>query len=382
MPVMNLLLVVLMLIVSGCASVDQAVFRHLETGFVAIVTGPPQEPTPAFAAAVVEAEKSGHDDVLVAVSLSSLAWSQAIAQRAPDFDEAARRAAAVLDRSRSSDSGAAMTLFLLGVGYITTNQSAKGMPLLVRGLEYSEHTAGDEGRFAAAFATARKAVGLRGALVRGMVVTEDFGTRASFIIVLGQLGAAARPANPVLVRLLKADRDPRVRIEAAAALGKIDPGPDEIAALINALSDVSAREDAANSLKLMVKTLMSGLERDTRSGTPPARRQAAVVLRWIAPAASEEILRILTPGIQDEDLEVRLMSVQGVAATGADSLPVLRTAITHADARVREAVVREIGNFGFRAENDIDMLEALGQRDPSSHVRDEAKAAIRLIKGR
>ncbi|MBI2203435.1 MAG: HEAT repeat domain-containing protein [Candidatus Rokubacteria bacterium] len=308
---MSLFLVVVVLIASGCASVDQTVFRHLETGFVAVVAGPPQVPTPAFEAAVVEARKAGDDSVLVAVSLSGLALTHAMAQRPSEFNEAASRAVAVLDRSRSSDLGAAMTLFLLGVGYITTNQPAKGAPLLVRGLEYSEHAPGNEERFAAAFATARKAVGIRGALVRGIVVTDDFGTRASFIIVLGQLGAAARPANPVLIRLLKADRDPRVRIEAAAALGKTDPGPDEIAALINALSDVSAREDAANSLKPMVKTLMPGLERDTRTGTPPARRQAAVVLRWIAPAASEEILRILTPGIQDDDLEVRLMSVQG-----------------------------------------------------------------------
>jgi HEAT repeat protein len=188
--------------------------------------------------------------------------------------------------------------------------------------------------------------------------------------------------KPMLIDFLKTHPDSHVRLEMAAMLGRVGPGPEGTAALIDALRDVSVREDAANALKPMVKTLLPALSEDLRSGAPPARRRAALTLRWIAPAAPEEILALLTRGIEDDDAEVKSTSIQGIAATGTDALPVLRTAMQHSDPRVRSAAVAEIGNFGFHADGDVDALRAIAQRDPSDEVRTQAEEAIRKIQGR
>lgn len=219
--------------------------------------------------------------------------------------------------------------------------------------------------------------------------------RASAVAALVTEGRSGKPGavaalyaldqipKPILGDFLKNHPDPFVRLEVAAALGRIGPGPEETAALIDALGDVAVREDAANALKPLANTLVPALEQDLRTGLLPARRRAALVLRWIAPAASAEVLRILTLAFRnDDDPEVRLLSIHGVAATGTDALPMLRAAIQHSDPRVRGAAVEEIGNFGFHAEDAVDMLKALAQHDPEPEVRATAEAAIQKIQGR
>lgn len=194
--------------------------------------------------------------------------------------------------------------------------------------------------------------------------------RRAAIDVLGMMGPAARPAIPVLVRLLGSERagDTVLKVAAARALGKIGPeSPEVIPALKEALKKTSSEEDiivcraAASALREIgrdgaaaVPELIVLLKSPTESmqhlaadalgsigpqaspalprltallkpDNPPAiRRAVAFALHKVGPAALEdpddqvrrtatEAMNGLIPALEDPDVGVRRAAADALA---------------------------------------------------------------------
>jgi HEAT repeat protein len=96
---------------------------------------------------------------------------------------------------------------------------------------------------------------------------KDAKTRASAADELGHIGsiraADAKEAVPVLLEVLKKDKNANVRKSAATAIGKMDPDPKEaVPALTEALKDkvTTVRVAAAGALQMMGPDAKDALE--------------------------------------------------------------------------------------------------------------------------
>jgi len=183
------------------------------------------------------------------------------------------------------------------------------------------------------------------------------GTRPYVIYILGEQGAAAKPAVEALIKLLD-DKNPAVQHEVPMALGKI--GPDAKAAVPALAKALQEREgtvcygivfalgrigrDAKEAAPALMKTLESKdeslsmlsawalaqmhplndklaakvvavLVRALAEPSPKFRHGAAEALKQLGPQAKAAI-PALKKALKDEDLSVREMSAQALKAIG------------------------------------------------------------------
>ena len=194
----------------------------------------------------------------------------------------------------------------------------------------------------------------------------------------------AAPTDPIpvaakLAALLE-DQDPRVRVTAAQALGKIAV-PDSVPALLRSLEDShpDVRAMGAWALGRFGEDVLdeAGLALAERLDDPsPAVKQAAAQALG-AVGSTQTIVELLTERLAHSDVETRRASVQALTWLEAGSAyHVLIKALGDPDARVRQGAVAALGEMV-----DPRSLPAIRDRllrDTDAGVRGEA--AYRLGK--
>lgn len=165
---------------------------------------------------------------------------------------------------------------------------------------------------------------------------------------LAWLGPQAREAAPSL-RAALADRRPRVRASAAAALAHVEPDATEaIPALIEALNGLDEEIDVWDVAGALA-----------RFG-PKSR------------AALPALIRLTQKGGVDEDVLKALVQID---PEGAACLPALISALTHEESEVVDAAATALALLGPRAKDAIPALTAAMTRDLKASNGYDAQAA-------
>ena len=327
---------------------------------------------PALAAGLAEvsltdAERSACARLLGKIGTKSDAAKRALAKSMRDRTPAVRVAAALAllqmdDRSEavitalasSLAAGNDQTRRAAAVGLSKAGKDAKSaIPALMRAL-------GDQNpevRRQAGAALSSMGVAAVDALGKG-TTSDDPVQRASAALVLGDVGRDASGAVPPLTKLLDDDLD-RVRIEAAAALGRIGPGASgatnklrenlvapRSSAELRAVSlraldairpqgwdavkelrklwtsdDPQVRAFAASELgRRKVEDAMPDLVVGLNDMSHLVREQSALALARIDPK-SDEVLMVLTAGLQDRFLLSRAAAARALGEMGGDAAP-------------------------------------------------------------
>ncbi len=202
--------------------------------------------------------------------------------------------------------------------------------------------------------------------------------RLKAVAVLSRFGSRG---VPILVKVLKNDRDYTVRVVAAASLGEIGPAAkNAVPALVQALSekDREMRKHAATALYMIGPAAVPGLVEALRDNNQEVGVWAATALGWIGPAAVPALER----AIKDRDPRVRVLAVAALGkAAGEDAVTALVAALTDKNWEVRSGAARILGLIGPAAKDAVPALKQ-ALRDNKREVREEAAMAIRAIEKR
>lgn len=180
-------------------------------------------------------------------------------------------------------------------------------------------------------------------------------TRAHAAKVLGQMGPAAGPAVPALIKALQ-HKELQVRRAAAGALGNIGPDPDAIRALVACLKDPKAL----------------------------ARTQAAESLGWIGPPAKEAVSP-LKKMLEDKEPVMRLAAAEAlyrITNTAEPQLPVVISVLEERHGSMRSRAARVLGEMGPSAEEALPAMEAVLKVSQDPEVRKDIEDAIHKIRGK
>ena len=216
------------------------------------------------------------------------------------------------------------------------------------------------------------------ALIARLEAERDWTVQASIVRALGRL--EARPALPMLVRMLRSDRV-EVRMTAAAALWRV-PAVAVTPALVERLDDreASVRQWSATALGTIrdpraVEPLMKSLDDEATS----VRLEAIRSLRQIrAPASVEELKsHAMSPDFGFDEQREALAAVLEIVDDDARALlDMMETPVP----RVRQHLARGLGALGD--ESILSEMQRLLRRERNWNVRRELRRAIQLIRRR
>jgi len=162
---------------------------------------------------------------------------------------------------------------------------------------------------------------------------------------------AATDPNAAAARLIELlqDEDPRIRLTAAQALGKI-AAPDTAGALLRSLDDAdpSVRAMSAWALGRLGEAVLdpAGLELVNRldDPSPAVKLAAAEALGEIG--GTQTIVELLTERLRHADVESRRAAVRALTWLEAESAHhALITALSDSDAQVRQGAVAALGEM-------------------------------------
>jgi len=202
--------------------------------------------------------------------------------------------------------------------------------------------------------------------------------------VKGHAFAAAWRRRPLLARLLPmaiadlADPDPRVRRQAAGAVGLAGIGRhDAAAALEKALRDPSPEVVQAVALALArlgpeAQAALPALLTIARQ-TKPSSVDLLTALGGMGPAAKDALPALRARLGEDPEAVAHALGRLGPAA-----IPTLVAALGHADPRVRHAAARALSYLGTDAAPAVREL-ARALHDPEASVRNAAAQALGAI---
>lgn len=181
---------------------------------------------------------------------------------------------------------------------------------------------------------------------------------------LDSLGVKARAAVPVLIDLLKSDKDPAIRMHAALNLLDIGAEPDEILEpLIKGLSDRDA---------------------DVQIGVAHALRRLGPKAAPAVPAIRTRLAALgnrAKPKLVHWDQDCRLTLIETLGAIGTESLPAvpeLIVVLENSQPAIRAAAARVLGTLGKEAASAVPALEKL-VKDKEAKVREAAEEALKSI---
>jgi HEAT repeat protein len=171
---------------------------------------------------------------------------------------------------------------------------------------------------------------------------------------LGQVGPAAAPAVPDLVRLLR-DDDETVRCRAAEALGVIGD-ESAVPALAENLGNPSpaVQEAAARALGAFKQAALSAVPALVpllRDPEDSVRQAAADALSKVGPLPGETAAA-LAEGLSSPDSVVQTQTAEAIGAIGeaaAEAAPALVEALTNGSDRVRAKAAEALGKMGEAA---------------------------------
>jgi len=210
--------------------------------------------------------------------------------------------------------------------------------------------------------------------------------RQSAARALEQIGPAARPAIPALVRMFAADSASGARRGAGLALGRIDATTQEVvgqAALALQDGDRGVRQSAAVLLMASgpaVKAAAGALERALTDEDESVRLYAAAAIGRAG--APDRAVPLIITGLGSFDLAVRSEAAGLLPefSTGRpEVIQALTTALRDDEAQVRMAAADALGTIGRPAKPALDTLWSM-LRDPDELVRESVLRAARRIR--
>lgn len=198
-------------------------------------------------------------------------------------------------------------------------------------------------------------------LLAALKAADSAAVRAAAAEALGRVGPGAATAIGDLAAVLSSDGNAGVRMAVARALGKIGPkSAGVLGVLTRALQDQDARVretaavtlgDMGSSAREAVDRLAAVLKEDA---DPAVRRHAAKALTQISPT-DRMVARALQRALRSEDRELRMGTVQALAAVGPDAKEMAGHLVTT-----------------FRRDEDLDVRLAAARAvqaiDPSNQV--------------
>ncbi len=207
--------------------------------------------------------------------------------------------------------------------------------------------------------------------------------RAEAANALGSLGADAQPAVAQLTQLLS---DPNRTVRAKAARALVEAGPDAVPALVSALKDKKSRPYAAAALTEVrpipdaaVNALIDNLkepEPEQRGAVQSAlitlgpvavgpligtlkdktRRDSAALTLGRMGKSAEAALPDLMEGLNDPDATFRISSHQALVHMGPSAVPQLIQALKDPSDRVWYSAVLALGKIGPAAKSAVPAL--------------------------
>jgi HEAT repeat protein len=220
-------------------------------------------------------------------------------------------------------------------------------------------------------------------------------------VALGGCGTRAKPAIPILSRMIDERASWETRQAACIALGRAgrdeQGAPDILAlqALIRAIDDPSkiVRSTALQSLIALgkpkadserdqVKTL---LERRLRTDTDKSCViwVRVALIRLDEKTATSENLDVIAKLLKDSDDDIALQACRALYMLGKNSklkMEELIEALRHANPRMRQLAAETLGIIGADASSAVAALETL-RSDADEDVKKSAKQAVMNIKG-
>lgn len=210
--------------------------------------------------------------------------------------------------------------------------------------------------------------------------------------VLGEIGTAAKPAQPALRRALKSPRAD-LRRAAAEALVRTVPDAMMVRFWLETLRDKELADVGLQALGLIGKAAVPGLAEVLSDKEPFLRSRAAEALGRIGPEAassaaaligllrdddadtrtragaalvsirpaSEELAKPFGTVLKDKNEACRVLAIATLAGIGWEakvSVPLLSEALRDDSADVRSAAAQGLGKFGADAESAVPLLAA------------------------
>jgi HEAT repeat protein len=222
--------------------------------------------------------------------------------------------------------------------------------------------------------------------VIGRLESDDPDVRFAAAQMVESHGSAGAEAIPGLVRLLD-DPVPKNRTIAAMTLGKFGKAAQSAFTPLTVLlgdQDVAIREAAVGaigSLEIDAETIRPHLARALRDEKAEVRRAAARGIPRLGPQGAILIPDIILMASRKENLRSvdRLLRPFERSGPDARSLPELVKILEHDQVAVRLLAIKFLGLAGRNGREALPALERI-RDDPSSEVRQQAKAACEQIK--
>ena len=220
---------------------------------------------------------------------------------------------------------------------------------------------------------------------------------------IAELGPKAKDAVPALIDALRSrevaaggrvmlgigamtDEDGPIRLAAAVALGKIGPAArSAVPALVQALADPDSRVrgEAAAALGEIgpdaAKAVSELARLSAGGGDDPVADLATQALGELKAAAVPALTEVLRRGSQEA--RVRVMKALGeVGSLASAAIPDLARALADSDEEIRTAAIEALGKVGIGPEAAVavpHLLDAL--KDPDRHVRQHAAEGLGKI---
>jgi HEAT repeat protein len=194
------------------------------------------------------------------------------------------------------------------------------------------------------------------------------------IYAIGDIGGPE--AASILVRLL---RDGNADQQAAAVQAAYFL-PQGEGADVRAEVEKIVKEDRVSDPALRAMAMVSYYEPLEKLMKDPASKPDLKVraLKAMTKQGSEKMIRIMSMGLNDEALQVRIASVEAMGFVGLDpAIPYLVKATEDKDAKVREAAVNVLADFP----GDDNVSKALGKalHDADEKVRRSAVDSLSLL---
>ena len=180
--------------------------------------------------------------------------------------------------------------------------------------------------------------------------------------VVETASATMRPslrAHETIRAMAEREENPHARGAAIAALGLLRD-PDDVAVLVDALSDPEMAERAEVALKVFGEEALQPLMEVGRTAAPNVRGATLSLVPVLSPPEDEtEVLAVMREALRDPSTDVLLAALRVFGRTGAatDLRNVARLAL-HGDARVADAAVTALHEMAARYEGEARALLA------------------------
>jgi HEAT repeat protein len=211
---------------------------------------------------------------------------------------------------------------------------------------------------------------------------SDASVRQQCLRGLQFLGAGAKPAAAMLVRILQESSDMQTRLQILSVLQNI---PDEPKLILPVA--VGLLKDANPSIRQTAIFVLSGqgaaavphLITVLKEGDPAAQMQAVNALQRVPGADLKEALPALLPLLKQGQPFNRRNVVVTLGRIGEPAIPHLIDCLKDSEPQVRWPAVDALRTLGPAAKKAVPILEELPLKDPNIQVRRSAVAAVAMI---